>query len=87
MTVEDFTEKATAPCFYCGQKPSQTVLGESKRQYNGEFIHNGIDRKNNALGYTCENTVPCCKNCNRAKDTMTAEEFVAWATKVANHRR
>lgn len=29
--------------------------------------YNGIDRKNNKIGYTVKNSVPCCKTCNRAK--------------------
>jgi len=39
----------------------------------GKVIYNGIDRVNNTLGYTEENSVPCCKTCNLAKRTLTLE--------------
>lgn len=36
----------------------------------------GLDRKNNDLGYTLENVVPCCRYCNQLKsDIFTYEEF------------
>lgn len=43
----------------------------------------GIDRFDNAVGYTVENSVPCCSVCNYAKRTLPAEDFIAWAKRVA----
>jgi 5-methylcytosine-specific restriction endonuclease McrA len=37
--------------------------------------HNGIDRKNNSLEYTLENCVPCCRQCNFAKQGLSEIEF------------
>ena len=39
------------------------------------FTFNGIDRKNNNLGYTYDNCVTACTTCNKAKNSMTIEEF------------
>lgn len=70
----DFFSKITKmDCFYCGKKPSQNF----KNIYNsGLYIYNGIDRVNNDIGYEENNCVPCCKFCNRAKDTLSQDEFL-----------
>jgi hypothetical protein len=56
------------PCFYCGHSEIYGV--------------NGVDRKDNAVGYTLENSVPCCATCNFAKRQMTVAEFIAWVDRV-----
>jgi hypothetical protein len=45
-------------------------------------VYNGIDRKNNRLGYFSANVVSCCVVCNKAKRTMPYEEFVAYLIKA-----
>lgn len=57
------------PCFYC--KATYTLP-----------LHNGIDRVDNSLGYTKENSVSCCKWCNYAKNIMTIEEFKSHIIKM-----
>lgn len=61
-------------CYYCGLPPSQQAM------HHGKLIlqYNGIDRVNNDLGYTKENSVPCCHFCNRAKYTHSEEDFRVW---------
>ena len=44
---------------------------------------NGVDRDNNLIGYTKENSVPCCTDCNYAKGTMTGSDFVEHVKKIA----
>lgn len=39
---------------------------------------NGIDRKDNQLGYEILNVVSCCKICNIAKNDMKICEFLSW---------
>lgn len=70
-------------CHYCGAPPSQTV----QRRYgmNGCVFYNGVDRRDNTLGYTSGNVVPCCGQCNRAKSDLTESEFIAWAQRVVAH--
>lgn len=47
-----------------------------------EFI--GIDRKDNKKGYTVENSVSCCKECNFSKHTQNASEFIERCKKIAS---
>lgn len=42
----------------------------------------GLDRINNALGYTRRNIAPCCSRCNRMKGTLDAEAFVRLCARV-----
>lgn len=57
-----FNELIALPCFYCGHY----VAGEI----------NGVDRVDNALGYTNENVVACCQTCNLAKKAQHPCEFI-----------
>jgi hypothetical protein len=77
---------ASSNCVYCGEPPSQ-----SRRLYKGPFKDakiylNGIDRKNNDLGYTIDNCVACCRPCNFAKHDMTYKEFCAYLDRVTAYR-
>lgn len=71
LTLEEFTTFWKQPCYYC-QAPIETI---------------GLDRLDNYKGYTISNVVPCDIICNRAKASMTPEEFIVLCTKVANHKR
>lgn len=50
--------------------------------YCGQDGPNGIDRINNNEGYILTNCAPCCTICNKAKDTMTVEQFKTWIKRV-----
>jgi hypothetical protein len=69
-------------CDYCGRHPETYTRPKNA---NGGFKYNGIDRVVNSVGYTLENCVPCCSNCNRAKSTLSRQEFIAWAHRVKKH--
>jgi len=69
----------SSKCYYCGGAPS-TV--EQKRNFNGQYVYNGIDRLDSNFGYTPENSVPCCAVCNRAKMDMPVELFWEWIGRV-----
>lgn len=78
LTDEQFVELVCQPCFYCGRG------GEEKATSIDDWVEaNGVDRFNNDVGYTPENSVPCCTTCNTAKNTMTADQFIARCTAVA----
>lgn len=36
----------------------------------------GVDRKNNEVGYTTDNSVACCATCNRMKGSFSKEDFI-----------
>lgn len=71
-------------CAYCGSPPSNYKPGKGRAD---GFTYSGIDRVDNSQGYTTANTVPCCKACNIAKNDREVEEFLAWATRVAEHSK
>jgi hypothetical protein len=51
---------------------------------NGEFVYNGIDRLDCAIGYQPNNVVSCCAICNRAKGDMPFEAFIEWIIVIAS---
>ena len=81
LTEEQFAEITKQDCYYCGIKPNGIV---KYKEINTEYIYNGIDRVDNDKGYTVENTVPCCKHCNIAKNNMTLQEFKDWIRRISN---
>ena len=81
LTEEQFVEITQKDCFYCGEKPNNII---KRNGYNGDYIHNGIDRIDNTKGYTINNVVPCCKICNQAKHKLSLQEFKNWVEKVCN---
>jgi len=79
LNKKEFSFLIKSNCFYCESEPNQKrIITEKKRSvwHEGEFLYvNGIDRFDNSLGYTLENSVTCCKICNFAKGAMQVEDF------------
>ena len=69
-------------CYYCGCNPETVHRCE---RTNGDFIHNGIDRMNNNIGYIIDNCVTCCSHCNKAKLNRDKEEYEKWVLKSAKY--
>ena len=88
FSFEEFVKKSESPCHYCGLEWSKEIQDRRNETIkDGLFSDvvvkcNGIDRKDSEVGYTSKNTVPCCKYCNTAKNTMTQEEFKRWIIRV-----
>lgn len=80
LTEEEFDGLIAQDCAYCGGAPSMVQKGTGAR--SGDFIHNGIDRKDNAIGYVTENVVPCCSVCNHAKMDMPYDDFITWIARL-----
>ena len=80
LTREQFVGLINAPCHYCGAERTLRSY-----RHHDELHHNGVDRVDNSQGYTPENCVPCCKTCNTAKASMSVEEFLGWARRVASY--
>lgn len=84
LTEDEFRGLIEANCYYCGSPPSNRAFNAKKP--DDEFIYNGIDRIDTRLGYTKENVVSCCGNCNYAKSDLTQEEFFNLIEKIyKNH--
>lgn len=63
-------------CHYCNK---ELVFNPYTRDENSNYVSRAyqLDRKDNNLGYTVENVVPCCWNCNRIKsDIYSYEDFI-----------
>lgn len=83
LTIEEFVNIATKPCFYCGNTLTNTF---DRRCLNGDFKYTGIDRYDNNKGYTVKNSVPCCSVCNRIKTNMdTKTLFIHLKNMIKNH--
>ena len=62
-------ELKTTECFYC--QSDLTQKSGTK-----------LDRVDNSLGYTNENTVGCCRQCNVSKNNHSLENFKEWVKRV-----
>lgn len=82
LTLEEFKTLCSSPCHYCGSLPEQ-------KQYRGRdsIKANGIDRRDNSVGYVHENCLPCCTLCNYMKKAMSDVEFVGHIRKICTHLR
>ena len=99
ITREQFRDLTQKACHYCGAPPTGKSQKSSARVRDikrgaiktgtqiSQYIYNGLDRIDSALGYTVENVVPCCGVCNHAKHTMSYADFTAWLDRVADFRR
>lgn len=75
LEKEYFMELLFKNCFYCGRAPFLLLQHNKSR---GEVIYNGIDRKNNDIGYLKDNCVTCCFECNARKSSIDFEKFIQW---------
>ena len=68
LTFEEYCDIVSNKCEYCGSD-----LAEAGH---------GLDKKNSELGYTKDNIVPCCWECNRIKTNLLTYEEMKAAMKV-----
>lgn len=82
LSDEQMEQMFQSDCFYCGRKPYRTL---QKKNCYGYYVCNGIDRKDNEQGYTPENCVPCCIECNFMKNTYHIDEFLKLIKMIYEH--
>lgn len=85
LSKEEYDNLTMQNCYYCGAKPSYSTNDKLKKRGNVNqppFAYNGVDRLNSKIGYTIENCVPCCKQCNIMKNIYTVDEFLNKATQI-----
>lgn len=73
LSEEDIKRICSEACIYCGVSPTSDCYG---------LVRNGIDRKNNSLGYTKDNCFPTCSECNRYKGKGSEEDFLNHVIKI-----
>lgn len=99
LTKDEFKSIIFKNCHYCGIEPSvkYNVFGSARRkkvtseqakqrQDSGLILMNGVDRVDSEKGYSLDNCVPCCKDCNVGKFVKTKEEFLEWIKRVWTHQ-
>ncbi len=81
LTKDELITFFESNCYYCGREPYMVTY---KKGTNGGYIYTGIDRKDNNkdIGYTLNNTVPCCTKCNFIKNKLDFEDFITWIQEV-----
>lgn len=87
LTRPEFLRLVSSTCHYCGVEPRQVVISKRRHAPADTFTYNGIDRIDNADGYSLANCVPCCGDCNRAKHALSLPEFLKWIGRLSRHQR
>ncbi len=79
LTKEEFKFLNKQDCVYCGKPPSN-IYNEQSRQ--GYYVYNGVDRRDNNLGYIPTNCYSCCTMCNRGKGDNTEKDTWDWIKRI-----
>jgi hypothetical protein len=85
LTREQFKEFTKQNCFYCGCEPYKEFECAGKGNFNGNYVYNGVDRADNSKGYTLENCVSCCEECNFMKRNLNKKEFITKCKIIAEN--
>lgn len=95
---EEFRFLVVQNCFWCGENPkpynryfntdgTRNTSNTSDEWAEQQWINvNGIDRLDNEKGYTINNCVPCCTDCNEMKMDRVEEEFISQVYKIVAHQ-
>jgi len=93
LSRDQFYSLTKQDCHYCGTSPQglQKPVHSQRKDLSISdnrlpYIYNGVDRKDNDLGYTPDNCVPCCKTCNFAKGSSPYEGFITYLDRLAKFR-
>ena len=70
---EEAVKLITSACFYCAEF-----------SYKNAKV-SGIDRQDNSIDYTLENSVPCCTICNFMKGQLDPLVFIDKCKKISEH--
>ncbi len=86
LSRDDFKNFLNKNCYYCGSKPTniyKITNSKTKEVRAGiPIVYNGIDRIDNSIGYTIENSITCCETCNRMKTNHTLDFFIKHIEKI-----
>lgn len=79
---ESFSNLLVQNCYYCNRLPEQKSYNKTKTDF---VLYNGLDRVDNSKGYTIDNIVACCKHCNRAKMSLSKNQFLQLIKDIYNN--
>ena len=86
LSIDQFKTFLDKNCFYCDEVPSSVY--EIRNSQTGRIraglplTYNGIDRMDNNIGYTMDNSVTCCITCNRMKMALGYQDFLNHVEKI-----
>lgn len=86
LTKEKFKSLLSTACFYCGNLPSTRFSNSEIWTEENTLLYNGIDRKDNEIGYTNENSVSCCEMCNRMKMKIGLDNFLTQIKRIYEYQ-
>ena len=69
LTLDHFKIASKKPCYYC----------------NENYDSIGFDRLDSNIGYTVENSVPCCTMCNMMKRKYNIDDFIKKCKNIATN--
>jgi hypothetical protein len=72
LTKNEFDEIISQNCHYCKKENSKTH-------------NNGIDRKDNNIGYILSNCMSCCAECNYMKSNLSYQIFIEQCKKITEN--
>ena len=72
LTRSQFLKFTIENCYYCDKK-----ICENHK--------NGIDRKDNQIGYIIDNCVTCCSQCNYMKGSLAENEFIETCKRISDY--
>ena len=102
LTLDQHRAIITQRCSYCGQEPSRhnrytnrdgTLEGGSAHRLHPATVEratiyvNTVDRVNSSIGYTPENCVPACWDCNRLKSDFEEGVFLKKVREIFNFQQ
>lgn len=74
LTFDQFHKIKISECYYC--KVEYYLYADFCKKLGFKTPYMTVDRMDNKVGYTVENSVPCCFICNRIKSNFfSAEEM------------
>lgn len=74
LSEEEFLKMKEQNCYYCKKENSKTH-------------QNGIDIKDNNIGYSIDNVVTCCRECNQMKSNLSDTFFIEHCKSVSQFYR
>lgn len=83
LTKAQFKKITKQNCFYCGIEPKMEKINNKRN--NGKYLYNGVDRVDNKKGYSVDNCVAACKECNLGKGKKHIKEFLNWIKRVSSN--
>jgi hypothetical protein len=85
IDFDTFLSLSQQDCFYCRRPPHNERLHHYgiKDKETVVFTYSGLDRVDPTIAlHNKDNVVPCCWDCNFAKNNMTQQEFFDLACRI-----